>query len=171
MTKTQTQTQTHPRYLVGFQSDRATAANAALWAGQEIFEEARKAWARVREALGTTFPMKAIDDAEPVEVALRRNAVALEKAAGTTLGVASSSACGLWGLTDEGRIFEVDATDSGSEYLRGVVFVAVATQAPGFSGEFVPTMERTGDEFPVRNVVAFVDSYADAHNLRISLRR
>lgn len=151
------------RHMIGFQSDKATAANAALWSGQEALQEARESWAMVKEEYGDT------NVCGPGEQIARRLAVRLEQRAGKTLGLVSSSACGLWGLADNERIFEVDSTDGGSDYLRGVRFVQVAT-LQGMRG-YTPTMERYSDEFPVQNVVAFFDSYAEAHNFRISSRR
>jgi hypothetical protein len=152
--------QMHPRYSIGFQDDKATAANAALWAGQEIFEDSRKVWDSVREVAA----MGPIEEVAEQSALLRRHANVLAAAAGKTLGLVSSSACGLWGIeADSNRIFEVESTDGGSEYLTQVRFVRVTDLT---SGVATPTMERYADEFPIRQVLAFFDSYEAAHAFR-----
>lgn len=152
----------HPRYSVGFQDDKATAANAALWMGQEIFEDSRKVWESVKE-IANMGPIGG-EGMDGKSAALRRHANVLAAAAGKTLGLVSSSACGLWGIeADTNRIFQVESTDGGSEYLTMVRFVRFTDLT---SGVATPTMERYGDEFPIRQVLAFFDSYEAAHEFR-----
>lgn len=150
----------HPRYSVGFQGDRATAANAALWAGQEALQEARVAWALVKEAYGTERGLRPYAEASLGESLARRLAVRLEQRAGKTLGLVSSSACGLWGLTSDGRVFQVDSTNGGSEYLTLVRFVKVVNRVSGAIGW------GGADEWPISDVVAFFDSFRDLDEWR-----
>lgn len=139
------------------QGDATHAANAALFEGKRALEEAREAWAEVKEAFddGTGAPLRSIEQASRAEALARRLAVRLEQAAGKTLGLVSSSACGLWGVDDQGRIFQVDATNGGSDYLNGVRFVRWHEASGAIS-------LRDAEEFPVRAVAAFFDTFEDA---------
>lgn len=147
------------RYSLGFQGDAATAANGALLAGKETFQESREVWATVREVAA----MGPVSEVPEKDLLLRRHANVLAKTADRFFGLVSFSAGGLWGITATGRIFQVESTDYGSPYLTQVRFVQVAI----LQGEtYVPTMERYGDEFAVSDVVAFFDSYEAAHEFR-----
>lgn len=143
------------------QSDKAKAANAALRAGLVALAEARESWTEVREAGVTMGP-----DTSLTESLLRRLAVKATQRAGKTLGLVSASACGLWAVTMAGRIVEVEATSDGGDYLDGVRFVQSAMRVAGSDAPFVPQMDPKVEEYPIRDLVAFADSYEGAHLLR-----
>lgn len=63
--------------------------------------------------------------------AARRNANRVVAAAAITAGVVSSVACGLHGVTLDGRAFQVVSTDSGRDYLRGVEYAANGREVEG----------------------------------------
>lgn len=158
-TTTRDLTNVQPYDLPIEQSDAARGANAALRAGKETTEAAREAWARVKAVVPTFTP---IDDAGPFETALRRNAVLLNAAAKRTLGIVSSVAGGLWGIDAYGQIFQVDATDHGDDYLRGVEVVTAETVDS--AGKPVPASRLYRDDFPIEDVAAFFDSFEAARS-------
>lgn len=135
------------------ESDAATAANRALFAGKESARSAREAWALVKETFGEA--RGPLTDGTP-EACARRIAVRLEQEVRRTFGLVSCSAAGLWGITTTGRIFQVDATTYGDDYLDGVRFVKTVDRLSGAIGwaEY--------EEIPVSHVAAFFDSYRTA---------
>lgn len=142
--------QMHPRFSVGFQSDAATAANAALWAAQDATRDAQAGW-RAAEDAGVN--MAPLDEADALSVALRHSCNRAVRMAEQMAGLVSSSACGLWFIAD-GRVGQVESTDGGSDYLRGVTFE-----------------DEARDDFPVLGVVAFFDSEQAARDFLNPPRR
>lgn len=113
----------HPRHRVGFQSDAATAANAALWAAQETMEEHASMLADVKRVFGTrkgNLRPETPSTSEEARTA-RRSVNMLRDAAERMAGVVSASACGLWVIVGD-NIGQVESTNHGRPYLRGVDF-------------------------------------------------
>lgn len=131
-------------------SDRADASNAALRAGYESKQAALAAWAMVKEAFPGSRTSDQWSDGERVA---RRLAVSLEQAVRRTYGLVSNSACGLVGVTQSGRVGEVEDTTSGDDYLDGVQWIE-------FDGKQWTNGRK--DECPVSEFVVFFDTREQA---------
>ena len=128
------------RHDLPFQSEQADAANSALYAAKRQAVIARESWADVKRVAS----MEPIDDVPALDAVARRLAVRLEQAVRTMYGLVSTSAAGLWGVDEYGRIARIEDTSGGSDYFDGVRY---RKEDGGYR-----------DDVPVSGFIAFFDS-------------
>lgn len=142
------------RYTLGFQSDKATAANAALFAGDDAKKVAAEIWAATKEALGPDLMVAPVDEVEPAVRMARMNAARYRADVDNFYGLATHTAAGLFFVTKAGHAGEVHETNHGSPYLRGVRFATWDVE--GEQG-----WKDSLEEIAVEDVLAFVDSWEE----------
>lgn len=165
MTATATATTDDVRFTLPLgQSDAARAANAALLAGKDALAEAHKVWADVHALLDDAYGrLRPITDEAPEGALIRRLAVKVGATARATLGLASTSACGLYALTAAGSVsaagavLHVEGTDGGSDYLTATRRLVTPEEG---------ALSFAVDDFPLADVVAFFDTAEEAFAYR-----